>query len=136
MNNIESIQKRLRDHVQSRTARKERQAQQRGRLCSIEGCGRKHAARDYCTNHYCQLVRIYPGESAPRGLRNPAGYGRKGEGAEPLTEPEFVQLKELRENGVDVRDAAWELEKGYTAVKIAWEYPSYFRYKNRSYDED
>ena len=27
------------------------------RICSIPGCGKKHAAKNYCFDHYCLLMR-------------------------------------------------------------------------------
>lgn len=43
-----------------------------GRVCSVEGCGRPHASKGYCTMHYSRLRTLgVPGEPTPR--KHPQG---------------------------------------------------------------
>lgn len=42
------------------------------RLCTVEGCGRRHLAKGYCTLHYARVKRL----GSPTGLKNaPRGTG-------------------------------------------------------------
>lgn len=95
----------------------------------MEACGKKHAAKGYCLDHYCRMKR-----------RPHLGVERSADGNESaqndLTEWEFVQMKELRENGVPAREAAFELRKGITVVAKAWQYATHRRYVRRERDDE
>ena len=46
------------------------------KLCSFEGCGRKHAAKGYCETHYAQMLHGRPmAPIKPMGTRTHCVHG-------------------------------------------------------------
>jgi predicted DNA binding protein len=40
------------------------------KICSVEGCGRPHLARNFCVNHYAKWLRAAVKNGTPRSSRS------------------------------------------------------------------
>lgn len=49
-----------------------------------------------------------------------------------LTQDEFCRMKDCREEGFSMDDAAFELRKEIKCVQVAWDYDTYSQYKSRA----
>ncbi len=65
---------------------------QKGRKCSIEGCGQDYWARDFCADHYLRFQRYGDPET-------PLRRARDGEGSRGLNQDGYVRIRTRGEPG-------------------------------------
>ena len=102
-----------------------RSIKENGRVCDVEGCGRKHVGKGLCFKHWSRVHR--KGQPIDSGRDY---LGDRTDANEILSEDEFVRLKDLRSQGFTQRDVCYEIQRGLVVVRRAWVYRSYEQYRH------